>query len=228
MWVSLGSSCLGLCFLYLGIYFLLHLDLGSFQSQFHKYISIPLSLLLGTPIMLWSFKLSSFLLVCLIFCCFDWVISIILSFRSLMSSKSPSLPFVPSSVLFLSVILFFSSDHSVLIFSSSLLNSHCVHLLLFPSLVSILITNVLNSLFGILLCFISFFHSFFFFSCYFIWNKFLCLLILFKFLWLYVIRWNSYLSSLKGVSLCGSVPVQSECAPRRWWESWIWGGGITF
>lgn len=101
--------------------------------------------------MLWSLKLSSFLPVCFIFCCFDWVIFIILSFRSLMSSKSPSLPFVPSSVLFLSVILFFSSDYSVLIFSSSLLNSYCVHLLLFLSSVSILITNVLNSLFGTLL-----------------------------------------------------------------------------
>ena len=164
MWVSLGSSCLGLCFLYPGIYFL-HLDLGGFQSQFHKYISIPLSLLLGTPIMLWSLKLSSFLPVCFIFCCFDWVIFIILSFRSLMSSKSPSLPFVPSSVLFLSVILFFSSHYSVLIFSSSLLNSYCVHLLLFLSSVSILITNVLNSLFGTLLSvlLVSFTVCFFFF-----------------------------------------------------------------
>ena len=28
--------------------------------------------------------------------------------------------------------------------------------------------------------------------------------------------------SLEGMSLCGSVPVQSACAQWLWWKSWIW------
>lgn len=28
--------------------------------------------------------------------------------------------------------------------------------------------------------------------------------------------------SLEGVSLCGSIPMESTCAQRLWWGSWIW------
>lgn len=44
-----------------------------------------------------------------------------------------------------------------------------------------------------------------------IWNKLLCLLVLFKFLCSYGIRWIVTCYSCEGVSLCGSVPVQSPC-----------------
>ena len=85
------------------------------------------------------------LLIFFSFCYSDWVVSIILSSRSLMlSSVSPSLLFIPPSVFFIFVILFFGSDWFFFIFSCSLLK--CVHL--FFSLIQflILITNALDSL----------------------------------------------------------------------------------
>ena len=60
--------------------------------------------------------------ICISLGCSDWIISIILSFRSLMlSSVSPYLLLIPSSVSFISIIVFFSSDWFFFEFSSSLL-----------------------------------------------------------------------------------------------------------
>ena len=94
-------------------------------------------------------------------------------------------------------------------FSSTLLKFSLCSSLLFPSSISILITIALNSLSGELFISVSlglFFRSFYYS---FIWNIFLCLLVLLNFLCMNEIRWDSYLSQSVGVSLCGSISKQS-------------------
>ena len=106
------------------------------------------------------------------------------------SSILPSLLLIPSSVFFITVIVFFSFDWFYFIFSCLLLKFPLCSFILFPNSGSILIINALNSLSSKL------FHYLFLsgvFSCSFTWNKFLCLLILLNFLCLYEISWNSYL-----------------------------------
>ena len=70
------------------------------------------------------------------------LICIILSCRSLKSSVSPSVQFIPYSVFFASVIVFCSS---FFVFSNSLLKFLLCSFVLFPSSVSILPANSLNS-----------------------------------------------------------------------------------
>ena len=64
----------------------------------------------------------------------DWMISIILPFRSLMlPSVSPYLLLIPSSMSFISIIVFFSSDWFFFEFSSSLLKFLlCSSIFFFP------------------------------------------------------------------------------------------------
>ena len=64
------------------------------------------------------------------------------------SSVSLSLLFIPCSVLFISFIVFFSSDWFFFIFSNSLLKFSLCSSILFPNSISILITNALKSLTG--------------------------------------------------------------------------------
>ena len=69
-----------------------------------------------------SLKLSLFFKICFPFHCYDWVIFIILPFRLLMHSCiSPNLLLIPSSIFFISLTVFFSSDWFFFIFSSFLL-----------------------------------------------------------------------------------------------------------
>ena len=135
--------------------------------------------------------------------------STIRSCRSLLHySASSNLLLLPSHVFFFSFIVFFSSDWFFFIFSSSLLKfSLC------PSIITSLLLFVLNSLSSQL--FISVLLWF-----YLIWGIFLCL-ILFKFLFMNSGEIVTY-PGLKGVSLCGSIPMQSACTQWLWWESWIW------
>ena len=82
-----------------------------------------------------------------------------------MCSLSPCVPLIPSSVFSISVTIF-SSDW--LLFSSSLLKFSFCSSILFPSSVSILIINVLNSLSGKLFIFVLlrfFFEGVFLFFC---------------------------------------------------------------
>ena len=108
---------------------------------------------------------------------------------SLMNSfVLPSQLFIPSNVSFISVIIFFSSDWFFFIFPSSLLEVLLYSSILFPSSVSILITNAFNSLFGKL--FVSLVVLFGVFPLLFHLKKkkkkkLPCLLILFNFLCLY-------------------------------------------
>ena len=117
------------------------------------------------------------------------MIFIILSSRlGIHSSVSPSLLLVPSSAIFISVIVFLSFDWFFSIFSSSLLKFSLCSYILFPNSVSVLITNALNFLSGKLFIFISlciFFQVFFLALS--IETNF-CLLILLNFLCLYEIR----------------------------------------
>ena len=131
------------------------------------------------------------------------MISIILSFESVMhSSVSSSLLLIPSSVFFISVIVFLISDWFYFIFSSSVLKFSLCSLILFPSSVSILITNALNSLYGTLFIFVSLHFSG---SCSYIGNKFLCLRILFTFSdYLKLVETVTY-PGLERVSFCGSI-----------------------
>ena len=97
------------------------------------------------------------------FCCFDWVISNILSSSSLMhSSLLPHLLLIPSYEFFNSVVVFFSSDWLFFIFSNSLLKFSLCSSILFLSSVSFLIAIALNSLSGKLcICFIRVFFTYF-------------------------------------------------------------------
>ena len=106
-----------------------------------------------------------------------WVSCIALSSRSLICSISASLLLNPSSVFFSSVII---SVWLFLMLSITLLKFSLGSSILLPSSVSIFMTTTLNSLFDSLLISVSSFLSFLF--CYFDWNIFLCLLILYTFL----------------------------------------------
>ena len=96
------------------------------------------------------------------------MVSIILSSRPLVySSFSHGLLLIPSSVFFISVIVFLSFDWFFFILFSSLLIFPLCSPIPFPSSVSILITNTLNYSSGKLfisvdLCFISCFFQVFF------------------------------------------------------------------
>ena len=115
LWVHLVWAFLW--FLYLNICFLLQLQ-EFFSHSFTKYI-FDHFLSSGTPIMQMliclmlaqrSLNYSPFYCCCS-YCCSDWVISIILSSKSLMcSSLSPGLLKSPSNVFFISVITIFNSD----------------------------------------------------------------------------------------------------------------------
>ena len=158
---------------------------------------------------------------------------------SLMNSfVLPSQLFIPSNVSFISVIIFFSSDWFFFIFPSSLLEVLLYSSILFPSSVSILITNAFNSLFGKL--FVSLVVLFGVFPLLFHLKKkkkkLPCLLILFNFLCLYETWWNSYLSWPQRCALTWEHPdadrmcpvafmgelewAQVTFSPRvsRWWE----------
>ena len=118
-------------------------------------------------------KLFSFLKFLLLFS--DWLISIILSSRSLMhSSVSRSLLLTLSSVFFLFVCYSYCNLQIWLdflfIFCNSLLKLSLCSSILFPIPISILITKSLNFFScKLFICFISCFSC----SCF--WNKFLCL-----------------------------------------------------
>ena len=87
-----------------------------------------------------------------------------LSARSHMcSSVSPSLPLIPSSMFFISVILFFGSDWFFFIFSSSVFKFSLYLSILFPNSVHIFI-NALTFLYGTFFKFVSVFIFQFFFS----------------------------------------------------------------
>ena len=134
------------------------------------------------------------------------MISIILSSNSLTCSVLPSMILISFIVFFIFVFVFFFQlllipffFFNIFVFLVKIL------IILFPSSVSVLIANCLNSLFGklfILNCFFSFF-----FPCNFIWNKFFCLLILVSFPCIYEIRGTVIFPGLEDVSLCGSFPV---------------------
>ena len=135
-----------------------------------------------------SLKLISFIYLFFAFCFSVWVISTILSSMSFMHySVSPNLLLIPSSVFFITVIVFFSSDWLFFIFSKSLLKfSLCSSIsswvwwvFLWPLLWTLCQVNYLSP-----------FHRVYFwgFIFSFIWNLFLCLLILFDFLCLSVLN----------------------------------------
>ena len=147
--------------------------------------------------------------------------------------------FIPSNVSFISVIIFSSSDWFFFIFSSSLLEVLLCSSILFPSSVSILITNAFNSLFGKLcICFISCLIQSFFLALSFEKKKkkLFHLLILFNFLCLYETWWNTYLSWSQRCALMWEHPdadcmcpvaftgelewAQATFPPRvsPWWE----------
>ena len=124
-------------------------------------------------------------------------------------SVSSNLLLIPSHVFFFSFIVFFSSDWFFFIFSSSVLKfSLC------PSIITSLLLFLLNSLSS------QIFISVLLWFSYFIWGIFLCL-ILFNFLFMNSGEIVTY-SGLRGVSLCGSIPMQSACTQWLWWERWIW------
>ena len=102
----------------------------------------------------------SFLKIYFAFCCSEWAISIILSYRLLMHSPvSTTLLLIPSSMFSFKLLQF---DWFFFIFSSSLLKFLLCLSILSQNSVSILITNSLNSLSGkSFICSISwFFFSF--------------------------------------------------------------------
>ena len=120
VWISLSSYCLGLCVLPGPGYLFPFWCYESFQPLFHQicFLSLSLSPRFEIP-RVWmlvhlmlsqrSLKLSSINFFS--FCCFDRMISAILSSRLLKcSSVSPNLLLNPSSVFSVSVIVFFSSD----------------------------------------------------------------------------------------------------------------------
>ena len=165
----------------------------------------------------------SFLKVCYSFWHSDWVIFIILSSKSLTRSVIPSLLFIPSSVFFISVIVYNSVlTGSFSVFSNSSSKFSLCSSLLFPNSVSILTTNALNSLSNKLFISVSFvvFQGFsLVFQLRYIHLFSFCL---WSFLCLSEIAETVTYCGPEGVSLCGSIPILPVCAQWLCWESWIW------
>ena len=106
------------------------------------------------------------------------------------SSASPNL--LLFLLYFISVIAFFSSEWFFLYFLVLWLNSHCVHLFFSHVPLAFLLLMLWTLYLVNYLCSIScFFRVFSYCS---IWNKFLFLLILLNFPFLYKTGWHSYLS----------------------------------
>ena len=166
-----------LCFLELCISFI---TLGKFSANISSCTFLPLSLFptimqMSICLMLFqtSFKLSS----CFSICCSNWVISTVSSRSLICSSASSNLLFVPSSIFFISAFVFLHSDWFFYIFSMSLLMFSMYSSILLLSLMSIFMTMILDSLSEGLLISI-WLSSFPEVSFSFVWNIFLCLLIL--------------------------------------------------
>ena len=150
------------------------------------------------------------------------MISIILSSRScICSSVSPSLLLIPSSTFFILVIVFFSSDWLFVLFFNYLLKFSLCSPILFPNSVSILIINVLNSS-----------SDKWFISVSLVFQSFLVIVLsmesnssVFSFFLTFYISIKSSETvtycNLEGVSLFGSILIQSVCAQWLWWERWI-------
>ena len=95
---------------------------------------------------------------------------------------------------------------------NSLLKFWLYSSILFPSSVSILISNVLNSLFGKLFISLSLvFCVAVFFPCSFVWNKFLCLLSLFNFPCLYETTWKQLPNPV--LKVCPCMGASRLCVP---------------
>ena len=152
----------------------------------------------------------------LFFCSSYWVISIILSSRSLMcSSVSLSLLLISSSVFSTSVTQVFISVLVFFMFSSFLLKFLLCSSILLPNSVNILITNALNSLCGKLFLFSLFIFSGIS-SCFFNFDQSLCLFISPNFLGLYEFRCNSHLlQSWRDVLMWEHLYTDS-CAQCLW------------
>ena len=117
-----------------------------------------------------------------------------LSSRSFMcSSVSFSLLWFLSTVFLISVIVFIGSHWFFFIFYSSSLKSSLFSCIIFSTSGSILITNTLKYIYESFIS-VSLVIFLLFCCCYccFIWNKFLCFLILLNSLWLCGIMWNKY------------------------------------
>ena len=119
IYIGVGLVGVILCFLYLiYIFFFRFWKFSAIISS--NFTPLCLSLhLLGLPIIhiyySWCCprgQINYFcFLICLTFWCSDYLISLTLFFRSLMCSYlSPNLLLIPSSVFFISVIVFLSSD----------------------------------------------------------------------------------------------------------------------
>ena len=133
-------------------------------------------------------KLSSFLFILLSLSCYVSVISTILSSSSLIhSSASFILLLISSNVFFISAIVFFNSVWLFFIFPSFLLKTYCSLIHSFLSSWISFIIFTLNSLSGRLPVSSSVSRSSGVLPCTFIWNIFLCRVILFKFLFLFVL-----------------------------------------
>ena len=124
MWVLWGSSCLGFSLLpKLGYLFpspvwgmCRPLFLQIFSCPFLSFWD-PYNMNVNTLHVVLEIQLCSFGELIFKFCCFNWVISTTLSFRPLIhSSASSNLLLTPSSVFFISVIVFFSPCWFVCLF----------------------------------------------------------------------------------------------------------------
>ena len=171
------SFGINLCFLELCISFI---TLGKFSANISSCTFLPLSLfptIIQMPICLMLFQTSFKLSSCFSICCSNWVISTVSSRSLICSSASSNLLFVPSSIFFISAVVFLHSDWFFYIFSMSLFMFSVYSSILLLSLMGIFMTVILDSLSEGLLISI-WLSSFPEVSFSFVWNIFLCLLIL--------------------------------------------------
>ena len=142
-----------------------------------------------------------FFFICLSVCCSDQMISIILSFRSLIcSSILFTLLFIAFSSVFILAIELSSFDWLLFKVFSSLLQWSAFLLIAFLNSFSIFITYFLPSGSGRLERSVSLFVLSGDFSCSFNWEWYLCFFILLIFLWLY--EFTYCVLEGVGVSLC--------------------------
>ena len=150
------------------------------------------------------------------FCCSDWKVSTILPSSLLMhSSVSPNLLLISSSVHFISVIVFFSSDLLFLYFLILHWSSHHVPLF-FSQVQRAFLWQLFWTLYQV--NYLSLFHLYIFLGFIPLSSHFVLLSLL---VYMKLGETVTY-PSLEGVSLCGSIPMQSACAPWLWVGSWIW------
>lgn len=168
-----------------------------------------------------SLSLSSFRVILFSFCCSAWVLPL-LSSKLLVCSSASSNLLIPSSIFFISFVLFLISDWFFFRFSL------CLSPLL-SSLVGIFITIALNSL----IFFIQFFPKAFF-----IWSIFPSLFILFDFLCFVLwINRKGYLSQSWRIGLgktahawwfwlVGALPGGQWAGPSL--AGWLWNPGVSW